>query len=965
MSWRDFKKQKVKAVFGIGGIFISIMLLATVGILIDSLSYSYLDVATAQTGSADIMFTKQMSTDLTFDLYFDQNEIEDKLDIDDIDYFYPRILMIVNADPLGDEEQSANIIMYGINSTREQDSGRMGDLLIVDPNTMEETSEVFQGPIEDGKCIILKNTASLLNVTKGDWVILTYTSYEINVTIQEICVQKLRFTAIETNLIIMELPQAQEFLDEEGKINYMMATLKNREQIYDTRDVDKTTEKIREIGNRIQVQIGLDYMITLPKMQQLEMSEMITMMMQVMMVFISVLSMLISAVLINSILTTSIEERIREFGVLRVLGGKRRESVFMVLFQGLFIGLFGTILGIAAALMIVPPLLPLIFNLVELISEPIQFIVLPATLIQTFIIGVSITVVISVFPALKAGNIEITRAIDPFRRKEEGYSLKKEGSANTKTIITGISISSVGLLIFILFPRIAVSQNIGIVTSLFIGLLMAVLIGFVFALVGVVPIFEWLLLQVFRPFIRKYYSIVKLALKRNRRRNTGNVVMFALTFSFIFFMSTFLTIRSEMLSDSLEFQYGGDLVIIDQGTDAEENRITLEFLNKLGTIAGVTDAAPIVHNTIDATELLSLVSLASDSSIDQETLLPLFSNAFSQGDKFKTYIGSITAFNQVSCGFIGVNRSYVELSDESQFIWDSASGSNGEDAFDAIFDESRNDTIIIAKNVADYIGVTELGQKVRMTFASKKSDGWSGNATTMEVVGISGGMPGFWNFRSSQFTLGESGVMMSMKNYLTRMDQGSIYNMSTPIDKIIFNIEDHSDDSITDTKSLITDLYGDDYSFIIDDNISKVALFTEGDETIDIIMQIILTLTIFISLFGLISTMYSTMLERMFEIGMLRSLGMRRRNVQGQFMSESMIMMLASGTLGLFIGNFIAWAMVSNIAIISEMPTPWTLDLGMLIRTYLISVGVCIAGIYAITNKIRKWTIMDIFRQTF
>ena len=64
----------------------------------------------------------------------------------------------------------------------------------------------------------------------------------------------------------------------------------HREQIYDTRDVDATTEKIRDIGNKIQVQIGLDYQITLPKMQQLEVSEMITMMMQVMMVFISILS---------------------------------------------------------------------------------------------------------------------------------------------------------------------------------------------------------------------------------------------------------------------------------------------------------------------------------------------------------------------------------------------------------------------------------------------------------------------------------------------------------------------------------------------------------------------------------------------------------------------------------------------------------------------------------------------------
>jgi len=55
----DIKRQKIKTMFGVGGIAISILLLTIVGSLSDSLSYSYLDQATSQAGSADISFTRK------------------------------------------------------------------------------------------------------------------------------------------------------------------------------------------------------------------------------------------------------------------------------------------------------------------------------------------------------------------------------------------------------------------------------------------------------------------------------------------------------------------------------------------------------------------------------------------------------------------------------------------------------------------------------------------------------------------------------------------------------------------------------------------------------------------------------------------------------------------------------------------------------------------------------------------
>lgn len=968
-SWRDFKKNKVRAIFGIGGITISIFLLSTVGILIDSLSFSYLDVATNQAGSADIMFMRNVEFEGSLEFYMNQTYIEDTLDVEEIDYFYPRILMLVDVDSAYTEE-SSRLFFYGINSTREQDSGRMGDLYKCDPVTLEKTDNIYRGPIPSGKCIVLKNTANLMNVTEGDWIELTYAQKVVNLTVDAVCVQDLRFSAVETTLVITELPVAQDFLDQENKVNYVMATLKNREQIYDVRDIDGTTERIREIGTKIQQQIGFDYQISLPKMQQLEFSEFANMMMEVMLIFVSILCLLISGILINSILSTSIEERIREFGILRILGGKGRDNVYMVVYQGFFMGLLGSIIGILLSIFAVPPLLTLIFDYLELWANPIPFVILPETILQSFALGVVTTLVISIFPALKAGKLKISEAIDPFRQsQEESYTLTKEGSPNTKIILIGLAVASIGLLIFVMFPRLIALQDPAVMSSFFMILMLAILLGLVCAFIGFVPAIEWIFLQIFKPFIRKYSAIVHLSLKRNRRRNTGNVLMFSLTFSFIFFVSSFLAIRTQMIRTTMEFQYGGDLVIVNQGSFENSDAIDYEFLEGLEQMAGVEEVAPIMHNTIDAAEILSILFTATEGSVENDALFSMFSQAISN-TKYNTYAGDVAAYNYVDCGFIGVNQSYVDMSKEEYMIWDNPSGSNTEDSFDALFDPSRNDTVIIAKSLADLLGVDELGDKIRMAFAASGESGSAANTTTMTVVGISGGMPGFWNFRSASYSAwSNAGVMMALDNYKAWMDEDVSLQGGTPneqiYDKILLNLEDHSQETIDDAKVLMEELYGDEYSFLIDDNISKIEMSMEGQDTIQLILEVVLTLTVLISLFGLISTMYSTLLERMYEVGLLRSMGLRTSNVRGIFIAESLIMMLSAGTMGLFIGSFIAYEMVSNIALLTEMPIYWQIDMGTLLQTYAISISVCVLGILAITRKIKKWTIMDIFRQTF
>ncbi|MHA1111619.1 MAG: FtsX-like permease family protein [Promethearchaeota archaeon] len=964
-AWRDFKKQKLKSIFAVLGVMIAIFLLTAIGMMIDSLSYSFLDVATATSGSADLSISKSVSPDLSFNPYLNHSYIEMNADIDEIDHYYPRILNFIDMETEQTIGDPTRVMFYGLNVTLEQDSGKMGDLVLCDPITLEETTEVYQGPVPTGRVIILKNTAKIYSLSVGDWMVLTYTQYTVNVTVDAIVVQKLRFNSVESNLVIMDLGHTQSFLDKQDEANFLMATFTHQGRVYDTRNIDATTKRIRDIGEKIQREIGYEYGISAPKLSEVENSEFMTTLMNTMMIFVTIMALLISGILINSILTTSIEERIREFGIMRVVGAKKRENMQIVLYQGLIIALFGTGAGLAVGIGSVPFWLWLISRLSVIWSKGIPMIWNPQTIIQSAVIGIVVTVAISLLPAIKAGRIQITNAVDPYRRdQEQQYKLKKEGSSNFRIMILGIAISTAGLLVFIFLPRIMLQEDLMLVLSIFITLLLAILIGMVFALVGAVPAIEWVVSRLFKPFSPRIFPIIQLGLKRNRRRNQGNILLFSLSFAFIFFFSTFIVMRAQMTTNSLQNTYGSDLVLINQGSESTGDDVDFNLYDQVSQTIGVKNTAPLMYNTIDLTEILSIISTALEEGIDPEAIGEQFNRIFSV-TKIETYIGSITFNKYVECGLFGIDQAYVDISKKEFFNWDRPSGSS-EDSFDTIFDSSRNDTIIISKNIADRIGVTEIGDEVRMVFIEPgEEDEHTGTAVTFTVAGISAGMPGIWNFGSSSASAWGAGTMMSIENYVKYIYPGEPFNQGTPIDKILINLDDTSTESINDAKTLISDLYGTNYEILVDDNVSKIKLFTQNDQVIDIIMQVLLILTIIIALFGLISTMYSSLLERMFEVGLLRAMGLYKNDVRKIFIFESLTMMLSSGTMGTGIGTFIAYQMIANVAILMETPVIFVFSTAAFLRTYLISIGVCIIGVLLITRKVSKWSIMEIFRSSF
>ena len=132
--------------------------------------------------------------------------------------------------------------------------------------------------------------------------------------------------------------------------------------------------------------------------------------------------------------------------------------------------------------------------------------------------------------------------------------------------------------------------------------------------------------------------------------------------------------------------------------------------------------------------------------------------------------------------------------------------------------------------------------------------------------------------------------------------------------------------------------------------------YTKGFASFLNLLYVMLAFSVVVSLFGMVNTLVLSVFERTRELGMLRTIGMTRRQARRMIRHESVITALIGAALGLPLGIFLS-ALVTQA--LSQYGVGMSIPVGMLAAFTLVAVLAGIAAAIVPARRAAKLDVLD------
>lgn len=936
---RNLGRRRTRTFLGILGIFLTLALLTAIQIGLDSVAGSYTDLAALQAGKADVIVTAEGGTFLQPEA-FPETELRKKLErTPHLRGVAPRLIGIVPAVSGGLDNFT---VLLGLDPKRERELDISG--LVPEP------------ALRDGTCAVSRPLARKLNLREvGDLLLRAPGSGEmLTLRIATILERQLILPQEVKDYVVVNEATARALLNEPLMVHALAGALRDPSRYYDARDLNESVRQLKNAGAAVAADLGPGYDIRLPKAAAIASFQYFTSPIRAFFGVFALLALSITALLIYSIVSVAVEERIREYAILRTLGGKRRDIITLVLGESLLLCLAGVVPGVLGGIVLARVGVKLVERIMRADGGAIALQISPTTLWLALAAGILLSIGSALLPALQAVRWRIVDALDPFRRGQIPAAPPTESASIRPLLLIGTALSVLSVVVFFVLPTAFLSGDPSLIGTVILCLLLTILLGFTLVALGALSGVERVVLAATGWAFGPAAELVGRNLTRHRRRTTTTALMFILSVSWVIFIASLAALFSRTSLALVEHFNGADIRIQSEAPAAIGAKGDLARTAGVVAVSEVTSlrsrsrggiAYDVVIGDLVGLKQLWVVPFGVDAQLAQ--VLYLDRTHFDEGGP--EALALLAAYGPPSAPAataVVENRSSVVIESEAP----PAAVARAEPT-------AANETppVILSQSVARFLDVRR-GDLVRLSFrlGAVRKEG------RFRVEAICSAVPGFENFRSRVAHAVGSGVLMPLGSFQTM-------TQAAPADAFqsrFFLKTAPGDAEQKNVARKIRDNFDIRYRFGVKSTVERKAEAEKLYWVTQVLFGLLLTVAIVIAVFALIASMATATIERRWEIGVLKALGLRRGQLFRLFLGEAVVLTLSAGLIGGAIGFGLAYLFVLQAAALIEVPVVFTLPYLTFLATFAASVLAGALAAYLPTRRLLQLPPAEILRQT-
>jgi len=646
----------------------------------------------------------------------------------------------------------------------------------------------------------------------------------------------------------------------------------------------------------------------------------------------------LSVLLIFSLLQISIETRIYEFGILRIIGSTKSNLIILILTQCLTFSLPAFALAYLAHIYVIKSIQNLLSSITETNLELKQEL---SSILYALIMTNLVPLIAAFYPIKSVFKNSLAYSLNSNVSKTSGVKIEIFSivqNEKNSLIIFGLLVFLYGISIYYFLPLAMLSMNWGLLLFILLWILLGMLTGLIILSIN----FEYLIQKaIVKLFFFWSQSADKILILKNltahRIRNRKTAIMYSLSVGFFILVDVGLKIELKT-QELMSLQKTGSYYQISNSNTAFMKPYnifaTIYTMKKLSLIEDVTFLTPtfesVCSNTHSALSNLGkmdsysidLIGIPSNYfdmtipdflKIDQEDNLNL---SFSE----KLYLPD----NQGGMGISGIFTWEADINMKNNFF---LNVENENKKFSIIFEpafvlHSAPGVRMSAEPIAMIKRSVLIPIQVYIDLLNKCSKFLNNNNS----------------FKNSKKNGRIYNYFSNLANFSYNENQSQLSFNDFPISKVLFKLNLKKLNGELFNK--LGDIINNDPSYFVktwsffdfQKKLNKISNITS------IIFNSVNFVILVFCFFNLSASMTINIKEQQKEISVLRSIGLTKAKLSFIYQAESFVLIFSACILGIIVGTLVSFTMILQQVMFTNLPITFVFPYSRLLSLFIISI---------------------------